>query len=61
VQLVYYLPLTYIHATKTTLLSGRAENTVIGAYIITAPTQLETTYTQHPCHCKTNPNTMIIG
>jgi hypothetical protein len=29
--------------------------------VITAPTQLETTNTQHPCPCKTNPNTMIIG
>jgi hypothetical protein len=36
------------------LLPGRLENTVKGAYVITAPTQLETTYTQYPCHCKTN-------
>jgi hypothetical protein len=50
-----------IHGTKTTLLTGRAKNTVKGEYVITAPTQLETTYTEHPCSCKMNPNTTITG
>jgi hypothetical protein len=49
--------MTYIHGTKTMLLTGKAENTVKGA----SPIQLETTYTQHPYLCKTNPNTITIG
>jgi muramidase (phage lysozyme) len=43
------------------LLTGRVENTVKGAYVITAPTQLVITYTQHPRRCKTNPKTMMTG
>jgi hypothetical protein len=49
----------YIHGMKTMPLTDRAKNTVKGAYMITALIRLETTYTQHPCHCKTNPNTII--
>jgi hypothetical protein len=40
-----YCNTAFKHETKT-LLTGRAENTVKGAYVITAPTQLGTTYTQ---------------
>jgi hypothetical protein len=46
---------------ETMLLKSRAENTIKGENVKTAPTQLETTYAQHPCRCKTNTNTMIIG
>jgi hypothetical protein len=35
----------YIHGAKTMLLTGRVKNTVKGAYMITAPTQLGTTHT----------------
>jgi hypothetical protein len=64
-QPVYYLPFllapykAYVHGTKTTPLTHRAKKTVKGAYMITALTQLGTTYTQHLCCCKMNPNTII--
>jgi hypothetical protein len=50
-HILYIKDKGYTHVTKTALLTGRAREQY-APYIITAPTRLGTTYTQHPCRCK---------